>query len=153
MYYVTKTYGHEAGLSACFRQWRAKSHCRFLHGYALSFEFKFQADKPDENGWVINFGALKPVKAWLEEMFDHKLLVADDDPMLAELWALGDADAPLAQVLTVPAVGCEAFAKMAFDFVEDQFLLQGEYMERNVHLVSVTVREHAGNGVVYTRDL
>ena len=32
----TKTYGHEEGLSCCFRQWRAThSHCRLLHGYAL----------------------------------------------------------------------------------------------------------------------
>ena len=38
----TKTYGHEEGLSCCFRQWRAThSHCRLLHGYALSFRLTF----------------------------------------------------------------------------------------------------------------
>lgn len=149
LHYVTKTYGHEAGLSACFRQWRAKSHCRFLHGYALSFEFKFGAAQLDENGWVINFGGLKPVKAWLETMFDHKLLVAEDDPLLNELWILGDADQQLAQVITVPAVGCEAFAKLAADMITDEFLIQDDYIERGVKLISVTVREHAGNGVIY----
>lgn len=29
-YVSTKTYGHEVGLSATFRQWRASSHCRLL---------------------------------------------------------------------------------------------------------------------------
>ncbi|SVB70610.1 uncharacterized protein METZ01_LOCUS223464, partial [marine metagenome] len=27
MYQSTKTYGNEVGLSCCFRQWRADSHC------------------------------------------------------------------------------------------------------------------------------
>jgi 6-pyruvoyltetrahydropterin/6-carboxytetrahydropterin synthase len=44
LHFVKKTYGHELGLSACFRQHRAKSHCRFLHGYPLSFTFTFAAD-------------------------------------------------------------------------------------------------------------
>ena len=30
----------ERTLSA-FRQWRADSHCRFMHGYSLEFEFVF----------------------------------------------------------------------------------------------------------------
>ena len=37
----SKKYGHERGLSAAFRQWRAVSHCRFMHGYSLEFEFVF----------------------------------------------------------------------------------------------------------------
>ena len=40
-YYSKKKYGHERGLSAAFRQWSAESHCRFIHGYSLEFEFVF----------------------------------------------------------------------------------------------------------------
>ena len=41
-YFSTKTYGHERGLSCAFRQPLAlHSHCSLLHGYALSFSFKF----------------------------------------------------------------------------------------------------------------
>lgn len=47
-YLSTKTYGHEVGLSATFRQWRAKSHCRLLHGYSLSFRFEFEANTLDD---------------------------------------------------------------------------------------------------------
>lgn len=42
VYRSTKTYGHNAGLSCAFRQWKANSHCKYLHGYALSFKFVFE---------------------------------------------------------------------------------------------------------------
>ncbi len=172
MFYVTKTYGHECGLSACFRQWRAKSHCRFLHGYPLSFKFTFAASELDENGWVINFGGLKPLKSWLEEMFDHKLLVAKDDPQLERLEALmpyktgiihggvrdgeptriyqlGDPE-QLAQVRVVPAVGCEAFATMAWK--RAQLLLVDDGLSGRVSLVEVEVREHGANSAIYAGE-
>lgn len=47
IYRSTKTYGHEIGLSAAFRQWRAESHCRFVHGYALAVKFVFEAGELD----------------------------------------------------------------------------------------------------------
>lgn len=158
MHFVAKTYSHECGLSACFRQWRAKSHCRFLHGYPLSFKFTFSASVLDENGWVINFGGLKPLKAWLEETFDHKLLIAEDDPARERLLALGDyanpyyrdnpLDGELAQPLVVPAVGCEAFATMAWQRAE--LLLEEMGLDDRVLLTEVEVREHGANGVIYT---
>lgn len=152
MHFVTKTYGHECGLSACFRQWRASSHCQYLHGYPLSFKFTFAAEKLDENGWVINFGGLKPLKAWLEFTFDHKLLVAEDDPARKYLMMLSASMdgslTPLAQVKIVPAVGCEAFATMAWERAEQ--LLEEMGLAARVSLTEVEVREHGANGVIYT---
>mgnify|MGYP001588063145 CR=1 FL=1 len=46
-YKSTKTYGHAIGLSAAFRQWRADSHCKYLHGYALAVKFVFEAGELD----------------------------------------------------------------------------------------------------------
>ncbi len=87
----TKTYGHEEGLSCCFRQWRAThSHCRLLHGYALAFSLTFATDTLDARNWCFDFGGLKPVRAWLHEMFDHTLLVAHDDPDLSEFQRLAE---------------------------------------------------------------
>lgn len=149
MHFVTKTYGHECGLSACFRQWRAKSHCRFLHGYPLSFKFTFAASVMDENGWVINFGGLKPLKEWLEATFDHKMLVAEDDPYRMTLIMLGaDEVGPLAQPIVVKGVGCEAFAEMAWARAEQ--LLEDDGLSGRVTLTEVEVREHGANGVIYT---
>jgi 6-pyruvoyltetrahydropterin/6-carboxytetrahydropterin synthase len=136
----TKTYVHSVGLSCCFRQWRAKdSHCRYLHGYSLEVRLTFQA-VPDERGWIQDFGGLKWVKTMLEEGFDHKLLVAQDDPYIGELKALDTFG--LAQVVVVEHTGCEAFAKMIFDAVEVKI----------PNLYSVEVREHAGNSAIYKRQ-
>jgi 6-pyruvoyltetrahydropterin/6-carboxytetrahydropterin synthase len=157
---VTKTYGHERGYSACFRQWRAKSHCRFIHGYALSFTFVFQCadDQVDENGWVIDFGSLKPIKAFLDENFDHKLLVAEDDPardvfdMIGREGCGGNEEQPqIADVIVVSRVGCEAFAEWAYREV-DQMLMGRKLGDTHARLVSVEVREHGSNGATYVRD-
>jgi 6-pyruvoyltetrahydropterin/6-carboxytetrahydropterin synthase len=152
VHFVTKTYGHECGLSACFRQHRAKSHCRFLHGYPLSFKFTFAAHRLDENGWVINFGGLKPLKAWLESTFDHKLLIADDDPYKQHLLdsLMFNGINVLAQPIIVPAVGCEAFAVMSWNRAKQ--LLVDDGLDGRVRLTEVEVREHAANGVIYTGE-
>ena len=71
-FFSSKKYGHERGLSAAFRQWRAVSHCRFMHGYSLEFEFVFGTHELDENNWVVDFGSLKNLEAWLRLNFDHK---------------------------------------------------------------------------------
>ena len=144
-YRSSKTYNHEIGLSACFRQHRAHSHCRFLHGYALSVHLEFQADHLDRNGWVVDFGSLKSLKGILEDTFDHKLLVAEDDPEIAQLRQLGDSG--LAQVVVLPAVGCEAFAHMVYE-VAEQWLADAGYAPR-VRMHLVTIREHGANSATY----
>ncbi len=146
-YRSSKTYGHEVGLSCCFRQWRAQSHCRFLHGYALSVHLEFEADDLDERNWVVDFGSLKSFKGQLETTFDHKLLIAADDPKAEELEAL-QVLYGVAQVEVVPDVGCEAFARMIFDAAE-VWLIDNGYAPR-VRMAWVTVREHGANSTTYT---
>lgn len=141
MFYSTKTYGHEQGLSCVFRQYRAKSHCQKLHGYAISVSLKFGAEKLDDRNWVVDFGGLKPVKAWLQSMFDHKVIVAEDDPMLDDIGML--AGLGVADVVTVPATGCEAFAALIFQWVTEW--MRHEPSMRHAFLTEVTVAEHAGN--------
>jgi 6-pyruvoyltetrahydropterin/6-carboxytetrahydropterin synthase len=144
-YISTKTYGHEIGLSACFRQWRAASHCRFLHGYALKVRLEFEAEELDNKNWVLNFGGLKSFKSLLEETFDHKLLVARDDPMAFEFLRLEQSE--IADVIMVEATGCEAFAKMIFEAAEI-WLVDNGYGPR-VKMRSVEVSEHGANSAIY----
>ena len=147
-YRSTKTFGHEMGLSACFRQWRADSHCNLLHGYALSVQMVFEADTLDARNWVMDFGSFAQVKVWLATQFDHTLCVARDDPLKKELLWLGNIGA--AHVLVLPAVGCEAFAEHIYYFV-DEWLL-GTKQAPRVRLVSVEVREHGANSAIYIGD-
>jgi 6-pyruvoyltetrahydropterin/6-carboxytetrahydropterin synthase len=146
MYQSTKTFGHDIGLSCCFRQWRADSHCQLLHGYALSFKFVFEADRLDIRQWVVDFGSLKPLKALLESTFDHTLLVAEDDPALEVILDL-DRVHHIAKVIPVPAAGCEATARMVYK-VAEQWLKDAGYGPR-VRLVSVEVAEHGANSAIY----
>jgi len=148
LYRSTKTYDHNEGLSCTFRQWRAgESHCRLLHGYALAFRFVFATRDLDERHWCLDFGGLKPVRHWLHEMFDHTLLVATDDPerdRLEELGRLG-----LADVRLVPAVGCEATARLVHAKVGE---MVAAGTRGRVWLDSVEVREHGGNSALYSRE-
>lgn len=150
MYTVTKTYGHDLGLSACFRQWRAEhSHCQYIHGYALSVELEFAAEKLTKENWVIDFGGLKPVKEFLVNTFDHKLLVASDDPKKDDLLAL--AGLGLADGLEIPVVGCEGFSFYIYSWVSDWLdkRFQHGRTHRGLILRRVTVREHGANAASY----
>lgn len=143
---VTKTYDHSVGISAAFRQWRAThSHCRFLHGYALAFEFKFSSQTLDHRNWVQDFGDLDDLKRALMENFDHKTVVAKDDPALEkfrEMAALG-----MLELVELDAVGCERFAQYAAEAA--LAILKIKDPEGRVKLEYCTVREHGANSATY----
>lgn len=143
-YRVTKTYGHEQGLSCCFRQWRASSHCKFLHGYALSFKLVFECETLDERNWVIDFGGLRQIKEWLQFEFDHTLAIAEDDPDFSYLMGLDQFG--LANVRTFAAgVGCERFATHVASYVTGWLKSQPDLSKRGVRIIEVECREHSGN--------
>lgn len=145
---VTKKYGHEQGISCAFRQWTAESHCSFIHGYALAFEFEFECEVLDGNNWVVNFGGLNTLKDVIKETFDHKLVLAKNDPHLkkfVDLEILGCCD-----LVVLDKVGCEAFAEYAFKLAEE-WLYDSGYAPR-VCLNKVTVSEHGANSASYTGE-
>ena len=55
-----------------------------MHGYSREFTFWFESSTRDENGFVMEFGALKPLKAWLDQQFDHTLLLDTSDPLIPQ---------------------------------------------------------------------
>ncbi len=154
MFKSTKFYGHEQGLSCCFRQWRANhSHCHWLHGYALAFKFTFSSEKLDERGWVVDFGGLKALLAELKHVFDHRLIIAEDDPQKDTICSLMGLD--IANVLVLPKVGIESFAKVAFDMAKNQL---DRYMEDHPEVGKIWVEscecfEHPGNSAIYSNEV
>ena len=148
MYRSTKTFEHFA--SAAFRQWRAEhSHCHYIHGYGLSVRIEFQATELDENGWVVDFGALKPLKKEMEDIFDHKLVVAADDPKMEFFEEMNELG--VIQLVVLPRVGCEAFAKFIYGMA-DAYLRQMGHHPR-VSVASVEVMEHPGNSAIYWEEI
>jgi 6-pyruvoyltetrahydropterin/6-carboxytetrahydropterin synthase len=166
-FYSTKTYGNDRGLSCCFRQWRAShSHCSTLHGYSIGIKLIFECDTLDDKNWCMDFGGLKEFKAWSDSMFDHTLVVAEDDPMLdffKHMNEIVDIDSKdhlsklphergaLCDLRIVPGVGCEMFAKMAYDKMAE-LLASGDMrypVNPTVRIKSVEVFEHGANSATY----
>jgi 6-pyruvoyltetrahydropterin/6-carboxytetrahydropterin synthase len=144
MYQVIKRYGAEQGWSCTFRQWRAEgSHCRYIHGYPLAFEIVFESDFLDARNWVMDFGGLKELKSWLQSTFDHKLIVAEDDPQLGLFKAMTEGPDPIADIVIVSDTSCEKFAEMTY--YEADRILEKLGVKSRVRLVEVRVSEHYGN--------
>ena len=142
------------GFSTVFRQWKAKTtHCRFVHGYGISFKVYFEGELDDRN-WVWDFGGMKRAKTqidgmspkeWMDYMFDHTLVVAEDDP---ELLAFQQMDkAGVAQVRVIPATGAEKFAEYIYNklnkFVDTE-------TEGRVRVTKVKFMEHGKNAAYYS---
>lgn len=141
IYGSTKTIPHSAGLSVCFRQWKADSHCNQLHGYALQVKLDWRAYVLDNKNWVVDFGGLDDVKQYLKDKFDHKLVAAKDD---VQKWNLRELDGlGIARVIEVDRVGCEAFAELIFHEVH-QWTMK-KYPGDRVWLHRVEVSEHESN--------
>ena len=147
-YRSTKRWGHDQGLSTAFRQWRADSHCHFVHGYSIGVKFTFEADELDYRNWVVDFGDLKELKAKVQDLFDHKTVVAEDDPQLE--WFQQAEEKGVLELTILPTVGCEAFAEHIFHMAID-YLNEKGYSPR-ARLVSVEVSEHEGNSALVVAE-
>ena len=139
-YVLSKNY-KELG-SVVFRQAKASNHCSRLHGYALSFYFEFEAETLDACHWVMNFGGFRELKDFLEDNFDHTMLVARDDPEIDTLVQLGRKG--LAKVVVLEKTGCEAIADYLYDYVNAVFL-QASGQQARVWCCKVEVREKDSN--------
>lgn len=84
-----------------------ESKCRGLHGHNYRIHFTCSAPQLDLLGRVIDFGVIKSrLCQWLEEKWDHKLLLWADDPLAEVLRntrrTSAEIDAALDAVVTVP---------------------------------------------------
>jgi 6-pyruvoyltetrahydropterin/6-carboxytetrahydropterin synthase len=141
------------GFSCVFRQWKAEgTHCRFLHGYGVSFKVWFEGEI-DEKNWVWDFGGMKRAngtidgmnpKAWMDYMFDHTTLIAEDDPYL-EGWKAMDHHG-LIQLRVIPHVGAERFAEFVFNKIND--FVKAE-TDNRVRVTKVEFMEHNKNSAIY----
>jgi 6-pyruvoyltetrahydropterin/6-carboxytetrahydropterin synthase len=111
-YVSTKVFDN---FSVAIRQHKAiHSHCQLLHGYAFEFKVWFTADDLDEMNWIVDFGLFSRngLKDWLNEMFDHTLIIEKDDPYADLLKDLEQFN--LAKVILVDSIGAESMAKLVF---------------------------------------
>jgi 6-pyruvoyltetrahydropterin/6-carboxytetrahydropterin synthase len=101
----------------------------------------------DDRNWVADFGGFKGLKQYFECIFDHTVVIADDDPKLMEFEAL--AESGVIQLITLPHVGCERFAEHVF-VQADEFVK--EVTGGRVRVLQVEFRENNKNSAICRRE-
>jgi 6-pyruvoyltetrahydropterin/6-carboxytetrahydropterin synthase len=139
----TKEY-HDA-FPCAYRQWKADSHCRFLHGYSFSIKLYFGCNTLDARQWCSDYGGLKELKTLLESQFDHTLLVSADDPHLD--WYKEAERRGIAKLTVLPKLGCEGLADQIYKYVNGVFIpdMWGEGEAQRLWCYRVEVRETQSN--------
>ena len=127
------------GYSTCFRQWRAESHCKYIHGYSLQFKCIFEGDL-DEKNWVKDFGCFKEIKHGLSYLFDHTMIAAKDDPDIDKFIIMNQQG--IIQLRILDHVGCEMFAKTVFQML-------AAYDDERVKIKKVICIENEKNSASY----
>lgn len=131
----------------CHRQWRHEGSCSLVHGYSRSFTIIFGATQLDKCGFVMDFGKLRDVKAWLEYVFDHTCLINDDDPELKTFQELHQKG--VLSLRTLPNVGMEGTAQFVLEAVH---AMVSEATDKRVFVVAVEARENSKNSAWYVQD-
>jgi len=141
------------GFSTLFSQWKAKeTHCRFLHGYGISFKVYFEGEL-DEKNWVWDFGGMKRAKTlidgkqpkeWMDYMFDHTVIIAEDDPGMGGWETMNKLE--VIQLRVIPATGAEKFSEFIFNKLNDFVHTE---TEGRVKVTKVKFMEHGKNAAYY----
>ena len=142
------------GYSTCFRQWKAEdTHCKFLHGYAVSFRVWFEGEL-DHRNWVWDFGGMKRAKNQIEGMspkdyfawlLDHTTIVAQDDVYMEQFKKM-DQDG-IIQLRIVPATGAEKFAEHLYVKINEFLKIE---TQNRVKVIKVEVYENEKNSASYS---
>lgn len=141
-YISTKTY---TNLPCAHRQWRHDGNCKLVHGYSRSLHFIFGAHTLNKCGFAVDFGDLGWLKDWLEHMFDHTLLLNEDDPQLPAFRELEQAGA--CDIRLMPyGVGMEGTAEYVCEYVDNELR---ERTGGRCWVVQVEARENDKNSAIY----
>lgn len=116
--------------SVAIRQHKAThSHCQLLHGYALKFKVWFESKETDVNkqldemNWIMDYGGFKSqptgngLKDWMNNMWDHTLLIEADDPYFDFFQSA--ASEGVCKLVSMSPIGAESAAKLTFDRFND----------------------------------
>jgi len=142
------------GFSTVFRQWKAEdTHCRFLHGYGISFKVYFEGEL-DHRNWVWDFGGMKRAntkidgkspKEWMDYMFDHTVIIAKDDPGMGG-WKTMD-ELGVIQLRIIEATGAEKFSEYIYNKLNEFVKTE---TDNRVRVTKVKFMEHGKNAAYYS---
>ncbi len=109
--------------------------CANLHGHNARVEIELSSEKLDKLGMVMDFYEIrKTIGSWIDETLDHKMILAQKDPLVP---VLQKEKEPL--VLTQENPTAEVLARMIFE----------EARKRRLPVSKVTLWETANSAAEY----
>ena len=78
-YQITKVFSFEASHKLVLDY---KSPCQKIHGHSYKVEVTLESSSLDGNGMVMDFSELKVINDWVDENWDHSLIMSKHDPDL-----------------------------------------------------------------------
>lgn len=119
-----------------------ENKCRHLHGHNYRVYFTCTAPELDALGRVIDFGVIKATLCqWLEEHWDHKMMLWEQDPLLSHLQEVAGED-----LVVVPFnPTAEQMARYLVEVVGKRLLA-----DTPVRLISVRIDETRKCSATYT---
>jgi 6-pyruvoyltetrahydropterin/6-carboxytetrahydropterin synthase len=127
------------------RQHQHEGHCSLIHGHNWDVEVEFSCAEVDKNGFVIDFGKLKPLREYLSR-FDHALVLRFDDPLCLKI------DENVCRLVELPDASSEGLARHffgAFALLLDEEKEFHEARMRKVEITRVTVFEDSKNSASF----
>lgn len=113
--------------------------CKNLHGHNYRFHFSCSAEILDSVGRVIDFSVIKSTLCvWLEDNWDHKMLIWEDDPSLYYLKDIDDTVVSFKYNPTAENIGKYLIEEIAPVVLPEGIILQELLIEEtrkcSVHL-------------------
>ena len=126
------------------RQPKHNGHCALIHGHNWTWTFTFAASSLDECGFVVDFGKLKFLRTYIDQLFDHALVLSRTDPRLNELkrdlgWS---GPSPLARIVLVDDGSCEGLLTEFYPILNKQVQ---DATDGRVWISELTLHEDAKN--------
>ncbi|MBQ7617863.1 MAG: 6-carboxytetrahydropterin synthase [Desulfovibrio sp.] len=135
-------------LCAAHRLYDYNGSCERLHGHNYLIELTIRGEKLNAQGMVIDFAIIKKILlSALDENWDHRTLLYDQDPLCSKLGALLD-DGSVAPVPFNPTA--ENIAQYLGQNFFPRLLKEKNFL--GLEVVSVTVFETAKNSATWTID-
>ena len=144
MFTCSKLY---ADIPFAHRQHRHGGRCALVHGHNWSLRFTFACGRMDGNGFVVDFGGLKYIRAWIEGTLDHACLFNADDPLRETLVAAAPG---VWKPVVVQNCSAEGIARFVFDAIDP---MVRKHTDGRAWLQSVEVFEDSRNSAIYAPDV
>ena len=125
------------------RQHRHDGHCALIHGHNWGITLTFACTETDGNGFVVDFGKLKYLKAWIDEHLDHACLFNADDTEAKHLLCNAGH---LFKAFILPNSACEGIAQHLHGIFDQ--MVRAETNNR-AWITEIEINEDSKNSAAY----